>query len=101
MGDHAVPRSMQARVRGLQWALEDFGDFLHRETLDLVEDDDGALVLVELVEQRAKLGPRLNLYVGRALLGFGNVTRWIRGRALATHVRASPVVGRDAKTDAV
>jgi hypothetical protein len=92
---------MKTRVGGLQGTAERFGDLRHRQLFDFVEDEDSALVVIELVEDPIERATRLperdDIVLPTIVCGVG----WSIGHDLASHATTPSIVGGGARTDSV
>ena len=80
---------MQPRVRGLDGTIDELRDLRHRQLVELVEHEDDALVLVELVEQAVEHDTRCTPLEGIELRWRGRlVRRWLRNRPAPTQSAA-------------
>jgi hypothetical protein len=75
----------------LKGTIDGFGDFFHVELLDFIEDEDGALVVIEAIQNRIEEFAELSLFnlfdaIGRRARDGG-----LRRRDLSANVRAPPV----------
>src|SRR5262245_5892245 len=100
-GGDGLSRGVQARVRSLQRAVDDLGDFFHAELLELVQHEHLALAVVESRQNLAQARARATeLQIARLLRGRGQVRRRL-AELFVPAMRALAVVRGLARADSV